>query len=151
MNIFPKESETLVLANSRDETILRVALELQDDVVPGVTRRVTGWLENDRFQLTIRLRRHHMFMPVVSGVIERTSKGSIVFLTYSLFASTRLLLMFWTVLLPLVGIIITIQQDNIWVFVGTIMAALSFLAIAWSNFKLHVKNTRELVHQMLQA
>jgi hypothetical protein len=115
----------------------------------GFAKTLTGWTRDNRFQLTIRLRRQQMFMPVIDGSVEATSKGSLIFLAYSLFPATRLLLTFWTLILPLVGIFTSHQYKNYWILAGCLGFATVIHLIAWANFRLHIKRTREMLHELL--
>ena len=148
ISIFPNEHETFVRAESRDELLSKLEREIQKPFrgIRGVG--LTGWIRGADFELTLQLRRHHLFMPVVTGSVEKTSKGAIIFLKYSLFAATRLLLLIWTVVLPVGGAIISYRSGNY----GIISGALTFLVflhvVAWSNFKLHVKTTQAVLHRV---
>lgn len=144
--IFPHHTETIV-SSEQPEVIL--------SSIAGVTRRttgrfgftLTGAVIDSSFTVTLRLRRPHVFMPMVTGNVDQTSKGSIIFLKYSLFPATRLLLVFWTLVLPAVGISISWRYENYWVLI-TCMAFLAFVhAVAWLNFRLHVKTTREILYK----
>ena len=149
INLFPNDSETFVRTESAEEILSRISSEL-DKPYRGIRgENLTGWVRNFEFQLTIQLRRQHLFMPVVNGTIEETSKGAIIFMKYSLFPGTRVLLLFWTFVLPVAGGFTARQYHNYWIIVGAIVFLAFIYAVAWANFRLHVKTTRKIIHRVL--
>jgi hypothetical protein len=149
IGLFPNQRETIVVPHLKEELSLRIDEEIRAALRPGVQKNLTGWISGSAFQLTVRLRRQQLFMPVINGTIESTSKGSIVFLHYTLFPATRFLLLFWTIVLPTVGFFISRQYNNYALLAGATGILLLFHGIAWANFRLHLKNTRELMNQIL--
>ena len=81
--------------------------------------------------------------------MERTSSGSILLMDYKLFPTTRLLLTLWAVLLTLGSIIASFQLKNILYLVAGSAGIFLLYAIAWSNFRLQLKPTREAFHRLL--
>jgi hypothetical protein len=144
INIFPYENETLVASQSWEEIFDRVSKEVRKPAARGIAGNLTGWVKDDEFQLTLRLRRQQLFMPVVNGTIDPTSKGSLIFLKYSLFPATRFLIMFWTIILPLTGIVINYDY-----LAGFLLFLAILHGIAWANFKLHVKTTRQIIQRLM--
>jgi hypothetical protein len=151
ISIFPNDTETFVLPGGRDEILEQISKELNKPFRGFTGQNLTGWIEDSKFRLTIQLRRQHAFMPVVAGWIEKTSKGTIVFVQYSLFPGTRLLLLFWTVVLPLTAAFLSDRYQNYWVLGGAILFIVFIYSIAWANFKLHVKTTRAVLHRILNV
>jgi hypothetical protein len=149
INIFPYENETLVASQSWEEIFDRVSKEVRKPAARGIAGNLTGWVKDDEFQLTLRLRRQQLFMPVVNGTIDPTSKGSLIFLKYSLFPATRFLIMFWTIILPLTGIVISFQYKNYDYLAGFLLFLAILHGIAWANFKLHVKTTRQIIQRLM--
>jgi hypothetical protein len=147
--LFPLQRETIVVPHHKVEIVQRVVDEIEAPLRKGVQRNLTGWVENSDFQLTVRLRRQHLFMPLINGRIESTSKGSIVFLRYTLFPATRFLLLFWTIILPAVGFFASRNYGSYTPLAGTMAVLIIFHAVAWANFKLHLKNTRQLMTELL--
>jgi hypothetical protein len=149
ISIFPNDSETFVIPESSAKVLGRISNELQKPFTGIRGETLTGSLHGPRFLLTIQLRRQHLFMPVVNGSVEETSKGSIVFMKYSLFPGTRLLLLFWTVILTIAGGYISYQSRDPWLFAGSIALLIFFYVIAWANFRLHVKTSQKIIYKIL--
>lgn len=138
-----------MVSHDWDELTTRIEAEIAKPLTIGIPRSLSGWINDDRFELTIRMRRHNFFMPLVTGRIDPTSKGSLLFLTYTLFPATRFFLLFWTVVLPLIGVIVSYQSKNYWYLGGFIFAVIFIYLVAWSNFRLHLKTTRQMLHHIL--
>jgi hypothetical protein len=148
ISLFPYETETLVLTTAAGDVHQRISAELSGASQPGMANNLTGWIENNEFLLTIRLRRQHLFMPVVRGTIESTRNGSIVFLKYSLFPATRFLLLVWSIILPLTGCAIALHYKSFWLMGGAMLCLSIIYGVAWSNFKLHLRGTRQLLQTL---
>jgi hypothetical protein len=149
ISILPNDSETIVVAYSADEATQRVFIGLEQSEKRPFGNGFSGTVNRDHFRLSVRLRRQHPFMPLVIGRIESTKKGAIIFIEYSLFPATRLLLLFWTVVIPVVAFTTWLRFENYWILLGGVGILLFVFAIAWANFRIHLKITRELLYQML--
>jgi hypothetical protein len=148
--LYPRETETLVLPFDRLEMMQRIEGVLnQPFVLDGLPKIVQGNVNQDSFNLSIRTRRHEFFMPRVQGTMEATSKGTLVFVTYTLFPGTRALLTFWTLFLPLLAIPWYLESGSLWVFVGLTAVTVLMHVIARANFALHQKTARKIVNQLL--
>jgi len=104
-----------------------------------------GWVKEDRFRITLRARRANHFAALVVGQLEASSNGCILLLRYSLFPNTRWMLNFWTILILLGAVIGWVQFHR---FIVPAVAAASLAVIyfvAWSNFKIQQRLTREAV------
>jgi hypothetical protein len=149
ISIFPNHSETLVTTQTADQVLARIAIEFEKPFGGKYGTSLAGWVEGPDFQLTIQSRRQHLFMPRLEGRVETTSKGCIILLRYALFPGTRLLLIFWTVVLPVASAFVSHQQNNLWIFGGAMLSLLLIYVIGWGNFRLHVKTTQSIVHAVL--
>lgn len=152
ISIYPLESETLVVSLNSEEIVQRLSEGINTTRIDrGSPASFNGWVEDGRFELTVRLRRQQIFFPMVRGRIEKTSKGSLIFLTYKLFPGTRLLISFWTVVLPVVAIYLTAQYNNYLIGIICILFVAVVHIVARANFRLHLAGTRSILHRLLQA
>lgn len=149
ITLFPNDSETIVKTDRLEDVLHKIAAEIESPFKGLRSENLTGWVRDNDFQLTIQLRRHHLFMPVVDGSVEKTSKGVIVFLRYTLFPATRVLLTFWTFILPVAGAFISFRYENYWILAGALALIAVVHGVAWANFKLHVKTTQKVLHRIL--
>ena len=150
ISLYPRETETHVLPFDKGEVFHRIEGILdQPFEYEGLLKVVQGRVGQDSFQINIRTRRHEFFMPLIQGTMESTSKGSIVFVTYSLFAVTRALLTFWTLLLPLLAFPWYFESGNPWTFAILTGAAVVIHLVARANFRLHQKTASKILNQLL--
>lgn len=150
ISIYPHESETLVVALTREEILLRLAKGINGrELQRGAPKTLQGWVSDDRFEMTIRLRRQQLFFPLIRGRVETTSKGSLIFITYSLFPGTRLLISFWSIILPLIAVGITTQYKNYLIPIIFGLFIIVIHIVARANFRLHLATTRNILHDLL--
>lgn len=151
ISLYPNETETLVVALMGEEIMLRLSEGINTTRFErGLPASLNGWVENGRFEVTVRLRRQQLFFPLVQGRIEKTTKGSLIFLSYKLFPGTRLLISFWSVILPLVAFFLTTQYHNYLIGIIFILFGIVIHIVARANFKLHLETTRSILHNLLQ-
>jgi hypothetical protein len=150
ISIYPYESETLVVSLKREEIFLRLAKGISNgEVERGIPKTLQGWVNDDRFEMTVRLRRQQLFFPVIRGRVEATSKGSLIFITYSLFPGTRLLMSFWSIILPLIAVGITVEYKNYLIPAVFGLFVVVMHIVARANFRLHLATTRAMLHKLL--
>ncbi len=99
MNWLPFGRETLVSALSKDEVLDRLAAVTRGaraEGLPEIRPLFNGRVEADGFRLSRVIDKGDNFLPLLFGRVEDTPRGSILFLRYQLFATTRFFLWFWT-------------------------------------------------------
>lgn len=154
ITILPSARQTLVVALPWEETLARLAgatrpsaRSVKEVENPGAP--FTGWVKADEFSVSISLQRPNSFVPLLTGKIEPTSGGCIVFMHYRLFPSTRIYLLFWTFFSAGIG-------TCIGYFVGYYSYALFgfgsaglILWISWANFRIQQRKTSEAFARLL--
>lgn len=141
----------MVVSHNWDEVLLRVNQIISPQVIepgsqPGL---LTGWVKDDRFQLIIRQRRINSFVPVAEGTIAPTSNGCVIFLRYRLMPFTRLYLLLWSVIALVSGGFLAIYSSNILVGFGTLAIIGVIHAVAWANFRIHMKPLHDIIFKIL--
>jgi hypothetical protein len=154
MNLLPQDSETFVVSRKAHEVqIVLAQASVSENLVQNrkehVEKLFVGWVKENKFQLSIRPKRPNSFLPVMKGKMESTSTGSILFVTYNLFPSTRLYLSFWSLFSVITGIILFFQLSTVYVPVATIGVLVSIHYIAWANFKMQVRISRDILLKSL--
>jgi hypothetical protein len=152
ISLLPSYRETLVSNRTTKDVLQRIAAStsakpfLQPDE-PELL--FTGWVLDDRFRISLRVRRANHYLPLVIGRAETTSTGSILLLRYTLFPTIQLLLKLWTILIALGVIVSTIQHKTIYAL--WIAAGMLFLMyfVVWSNFRMHLANTKETIRRIV--
>jgi hypothetical protein len=151
VTLLPEESETIVVAHDGDQVILRISQVISPQVIePGVPPNVlAGWVKGDRFQLIIRQGRINSFMPVAEGTLARTRNGCVIFLRYRLMPFTRLYLLLWTVIALISGAFLAIYNSNILIGLGTLAIIGVIHAVAWANFRIHMRPLHDIIFKIL--
>ncbi len=109
----------------------------------------TGWFGENRFRISMKIIKPNNYVPLVIGKIENTSSGSLLFINYTLFPSTKMFFIFWNLFILLVGIIAGYQYENL-AYPAIAFALISLIQwITWSNFKIQLRFTRQLLLRVL--
>jgi hypothetical protein len=126
-------------------------LNVDDSHQIGVAdkRLFNGAVLKNTFHLSLNIENADSFIPLISGTVEPTKKGCILFIHYSFFPSTVFFLSFWFVVaLFMMVFFLTLHQD--WK-----LALLCFAAgggnflFSSSNFRRKVKQSQKVLHRML--
>ena len=150
----PKKTETLVLPSSSTdliknlEEIVYTTQNKQDGVSEKDNQRFIGTIEDNAFVLSLKLNKADNFIPLIRGNIEDTSKGSIVFLKYTLFKSTRMFLGFWTILIFLLSFLLIVFQDKPMYGSIALLVSLANYAVTVINFNRKVKLSRAFLMEV---
>lgn len=105
MNLLPYHSETLVSALSKKEILghlIRVTREVNflDSRTQLDTKvKFNGMIGQEGFRISKTIHRGDTFLPLITGEVESTPRGSIIFMRYRLFPGAIFFLAFWTIIL----------------------------------------------------
>ena len=142
IGLLPSISETMVLTLAAEEVAQRLKNGVSDQIFQGA-------VADTKFRINVRVIRPTQFQPVIKGRVEATSRGSILFLQYSLLPSTQVYLIFWSaVMLTASGFAAYAEGNVLWVGVGVAMAWV-IRSIAYSNLKLQVAPARSRLLEQL--
>ncbi|MDF9800419.1 hypothetical protein OKW21_005682 [Catalinimonas alkaloidigena] len=109
-----------------------------------------GWVKKEHFKLSRKVSRANNFLPMISGKIESSSMGSIVFIRYRLFMWTLSFLIFWSVLTGVFALYFFIYER---IYINAIFSLLLGVAnyvIAILNFHKQVKLSSRILHEVLE-
>ena len=154
MDLLPNDSETLVVSKSAGQVLhlLNKASASQNvvyDEHEHAKKLFVGNVHHHSFHLSIRPKRPNSYIPVMSGEVESTSSGSIVFVTYKLFPSTRQYLSLWSLFVVAVGIVGGVQLSAFYLPASCILILLLIHYIAWANFRMQVRISRDILMKAL--
>lgn len=147
--LIPKKTEILVLPTPSWELLKRLNYivyttdDKQQEAAENEYHLFTGTIDQNAFVLSLKMKRPDNFIPLIKGNIEDTSKGSIVFLKYTLFKSTRMFLVFWTVLIFILAIILIVLQGKFWYASIALLASIANYAVTMINFGRKLKVSRD--------
>lgn len=152
ITLLPSHHETIVLPQTAEAVFNKMhgATSNKPFMQPDErSLKFNGWVKEERFRISLRVHRANNYLPLVAGEIESTSGGSILFVDYRLFPTTRMMLLLWTLLLILGSLISSYQTKNVLYLAGGAAAIVLIHAIVWSNFKLQLDITRKALHDLL--
>lgn len=152
ISLLPHHHETVVLPKPANEVyqILYSATSHNLFVQADENKLFfNGWVRETRFRISLRQQRANHYVPLITGQIESTSTGCLLFLDYKLFPMTRLLLTLWTLLLSMGSLAVWYQTKNIFVLPSGIGIITLILFVAHSNFSLQLKLTQTSLHNIL--
>jgi hypothetical protein len=156
MKLFPVSRETLILPYSADEVELMlwpvIDPVIESDEVPDREEDeflFTGWIKDRKFKISRKIRQAEFALPIISGLIEGTSKGSIVFTVYKLFPATILLLTFWSILTLLLFLYFLIVEQAYYPAIIAIGLCIANYFIVITNFNIQASRSRSLLKKVL--
>ncbi|MBZ0247168.1 MAG: hypothetical protein K8H85_14610 [Cyclobacteriaceae bacterium] len=153
MTFLPYHYETFVLTQPSLEAIqmihkvttTKVLLQNQE----GAQYRFSGWVQENRFRISLKISKPNNYIPLVVGKIETTSPGCLVFVSYKLFPVTKMFLIFWSLFITLAGILASYQYQSLLYAVGSLLILVIIHWVTWSNFKIQLKLTRQTLLEVL--
>lgn len=126
-------------------TTTKVLLQNQE----GAQYRFSGWVQENRFRISLKISKPNNYIPLVVGKIETTSSGCLVFVSYKLFPVTKMFLIFWSLFITLAGILASYQYQSLLYAVGSLLILVIIHWVTWSNFKIQLKLTRQTLLEVL--
>lgn len=155
MNLLPYHSETLVSALSKKEILghlIRVTREvnfLDSRTQQNSKIKFNGMIGQEGFRISKVINRGDTFLPLITGEVEATPRGSIIFMRYRLFPGAIFFLGFWSIIL------LAFTAFYIGV-IGNISYGLLCLGLAVFNYVIgifffhrQVKASRDVFHELI--
>ena len=149
--ILPLRKETLVLELSVSEAADRLRYVTgKRSSKPDRPVIFVGRVDDERFNITRYLSRPENYMPQVEGKFESTSKGSILFLRYTLQFSSRMFVVFWTVTTLMFAMFLWFVQTR-WQLAVISLAVLVFnVVFTHISFHRQYRRSREAIMKVLE-
>ena len=153
---WPTEQETLVLSLSAQDVVQRLRAATQpsaaQDRWPSPDARAfsfNGQVQPRSFRLSRKIARPNNFLPFITGEIEPTSQGCLVFVRYRLFAMTIIFLVFWLVVTFGFGYFLA-RYEQLYHY-AALSAGVGVInyGVAVLNFRKQVAMSRELLREVL--
>jgi len=153
VTFLPYHYETFVLTQPSLEAIQKIHKVTTTKVLlqnqEGAQYRFSGWVQENRFRISLKISKPNNYIPLVVGKIETTSSGCLVFVSYKLFPVTKMFLIFWSLFITLVGILASYQYQSLLYAVGSLLILVIIHWVTWSNFKIQLKLTRQTLLEVL--
>jgi hypothetical protein len=150
ISLYPSRNETIVTPLRAEEVEQRFARATNNSLPANREYLFSGWVKENRFVVSLKVTRPNNYLPRVSGQIESTSTGSILFLRSQLFPTTKMFMVFWFLFIILAGLVIGFQSKN-WLYLLGGFALIGFIYwVVWSNFTIQYRLTRKAIEQVLK-
>jgi hypothetical protein len=155
LNLLPYHSETLVSALSKKEILghlIRVTREvnfLDPRTQQNPKIKFNGMIGQEGFIISRAINRGDTFLPLITGEVESTPRGSIIFMRYRLFPGAVFFLAFWSIILVAFSVFYFGPIDNY--LYGFICLGLAILNYVLGIFFFHrqVKSSRRVFHELI--
>lgn len=155
MNLLPIHSETLVSILSKEEVLghlIRVTREV--NFMDARTQRdpqirFNGMIGQKGFRISRVIKRGDSFLPLITGQVESTARGSIIFLNYRLFSATVFFLVFWSIVLLAFSAFYFFAQQNISYGCICLALAVGNYALSLFLFQRQVRLSRQVFHELI--
>ena len=151
MEFLPFRSETIVLPYDAKEVrnrLIKVIKPVKSENQSSYYL-FNGIFENDQFRISKIIRQPENFLPLISGKIEATSVGCIIFLKYRMFFSTNMFLGFWSVLTFLMTLLFIIGYSNYLYATVCLGFGVANYSIAIANFNIQIRQSKKLLNKVL--
>lgn len=151
----PVQRETLVLPYMQREVVRKLYQVTyptrSEDPVPIVDRDFlfNGWVRPEAFRLSQKIKRPNNFLPTITGSIEATRQGCIIFLRYRLFSATIMLLSFWLLVTFSLAIYFLFYEKVYSYAFITFLAGIMNYWVTVANFSKQVKISSKVLRQAL--
>lgn len=148
MFFFPAKDEFLIYPFSKEYVQGQLMHQL---TLPENKKVFIGWLEGDKFKISKKLIRPDNFVPVIQGFIEASSKGVIIILKYRLMYSTKMFLLFWSLILLFLSLFFTFRYEvYLYGIISLGVGVLNYL-IVYFNFRKQVHISHDLFINILNT
>lgn len=154
MYLLPRKRETIVLpfpAREVYERIWKSVKPVQDGILtldePDQQFLFNGWVKQDKFSISLKVARPQNFLPVITGIIEETSTGSIIFVKYRMFPVSKAFLLFWSVITLLIALFFGYMDRYIFATVSLVLGVSNY-AVAVANFSIQVRRSSRVLRSL---
>jgi hypothetical protein len=110
-----------------------------------------GWIKKDVFRISRKVKQAEFFLPIISGEIEKTSLGSIVFTVYKLFPATIMLASFWSLMTLLLFLYFLIVEEALTHAAVALFFCIANYLILIFNFNIQVRKSREILRKVFEV
>ncbi len=154
MRGWPTAQETLVSSLSAAEVTRRLRVATLDAasrsaVPPASTVLFNGQVTKDSFRLSQKITRPNNFLPFISGAIEPTSQGCLLFVRYRLFTMTTAFLVFWWIITLGFGFYLAHYERLYHYAALSVGVGAANYLVSLLNFNKQVAISRRLLHEVV--
>lgn len=155
MYIFPTHSETIVSAFNRKEVLTKLNQVTQNvnyldfEGTNKKNHQFNGIVQEDSFRISLVIDKADSFLPLITGKIESTAAGCILFLSYRLFPGASFFLGFWSVIILAMSIFFFLgKSDPVYGLLCLGIGLVNYL-FACLHFKRKIRKSQSLFYNLL--
>jgi hypothetical protein len=144
MNLIPFFSETLVLKGDCAETIecIENNTRHKGDGLEEGSRLFRGIVDDRGFRISLDIREHVNFLPLISGRLENTSSGCLLFLNYQMLWGSLVMVGFWSIIAILFTLFfIFVHNEPVYGWIALIIGLGNYV-VTLLSFNRMVKRSR---------
>lgn len=155
MTLVPHKNETLVLPFTASQAMYRLSRVTQPASLNIAREKeadmmFVGVITNESFSVSRIVDYPQNYLPIISGVIECSSRGCILFLKYRLFFSSILFFSFWTILTLFLGMFLILFTPYYGYAALAVLSCAANYLVTILNFNRQVQLSREALHKALK-
>ncbi len=152
--LVPYRKETMVLPIPVGEALAhlsKVTRPVSRSVKKGETQFLfNGSVEQGRFTISRRVDYPNNYIPLIKAYVEDSTRGCILFLEYSLFFSSFMFLVFWSVISVLLGLFLLFYAHEINYAMVAWGAGILNYVVTLMNFRKQYTISRKLLLEALE-
>lgn len=142
MILFPSHPQTLVLPFSEGKTISKIRRCIFNKKIRDLSTPIfTGYIKGGKFKLIPHQKSANNFIPVITGEVLASKKGSIIRSQYALSKNTRIFLIFVCSICLLSSFLVFLFQHNFFKSVGILAIGFINYGITLFQFNREVRKT----------
>jgi len=148
MNIYPYRSETLILDSDCEEIsrIIEMNTRQKGDGIEEGNRVFRGVFSESGFKITLDIREHVNFIPLISGKLEKTSSGCLLFLSYQMLWGSLVMVAFWSLMAVLFSLFfIYIHNEPLYGWIALAVGFGNYIITLLSFNRMTKRGRRELM------
>jgi len=157
MALLPNRTEMLILPEEAEVVcgkLLSVTRLIENNKAaePQEKHLFNGWIgQNFQFKISRKTPSNSYFIPLISGNIESTSVGCIVFVRYGLFFSTALFFWIWMLLSLGSSLVLSLVFKELLYGGICALSGLFYYLLLMINFGSQIKKDRETLHKLFNS
>ena len=147
--------ETMISSLKTDEIVHRMKSMVRKPVKSDFKENeeqyiFNGFVNENSFRVSLKIKRPQNFLPLIEGNITDITNGSLISLSYKMFTSSLIFLIFWTFVTFISAIIIWFQYKWVWASSGLVLLGLLHLLIARLSFHKQLDISRQNLSRIFE-
>ncbi|MFT4834982.1 MAG: hypothetical protein ACI83W_001444 [Marinoscillum sp.] len=151
MTLLPFFDVTFVSALKKEQVIGKIVsnLKLKDGSIPQNSALFNGVVSADSFRISLIIKSAQNALPLITGRVENTSLGSIIFLKLSLFPAAKLFLLSSSLLCLIIGFVfLMIPHSILGLNLSVFLGLMNYLVLTL-NFQKRAKDAVDILKGIL--